>query len=155
MCYKRYRIHSVRWLYIEYPRLCYKIGTSQQVAIRRDIVDIRELIEHNVARSEKKVMHVMLSGSQREGFRLETSDMDFMFWSNHYPVLWNFSQAQFHNTQRDILILCDSTESPPGLTLLWWLPLESATSLLSLTCIRLNGALYISGTKLTFPRTSY
>ena len=58
--------------------LCYKIGTSQQVAISKDIVDIRELMEHNVTRTEKNGMHVMLSGSQREGFRLEISDMDFM-----------------------------------------------------------------------------
>ena len=70
-----------------YMGLCYKIGTSQQVAIRKDIVDIRELMAHNVTRTEKNGMHVMLSGSQREGFRLEISDMDFMCWQNHYPVL--------------------------------------------------------------------
>ena len=44
--------------------LCHKIGTSQQVAIRRDIVDIKELIEHKVDRTEKNVM--MMSGSRRE-----------------------------------------------------------------------------------------
>ena len=71
--------------------LCYKIGTSHQVAIRRDIVDIQELVEHNVARTERSV--TILSGSQREGFRFEDSDMDFMFWPNHYPVLWDFSLA--------------------------------------------------------------
>ena len=117
--------------------LCYKIGTSQQVAIRRDIVDIRELIEHNADRTEKNGMHMMVSGSRREGFRLENSDMDFMFSPNHHPVLWDFSQAQFYNTQRDTLILCDCTESPPGL----WLPLERAARDLSSACIKLNGAL--------------
>ena len=129
-----------------YVGLCLKIGTSQQVAIRRDFVDIRELIEHKIARTEKNETHVMLSGSRREGFRLEDSDMDFMIWPIHFPVLWDFSQAQFYNTQRDILILCDSTDSPPGFTLLW-LPLEMADSELLSACVILNEALYISSAK--------
>ena len=102
-----------------YVWLCFlKIGTSELVAIRRDIVDVIELIEHKIARTEKNEMHLMLSGSRKEGFRLENSDIDFMIWPNHHPVLWDFSQAQFYDTQRDTLILCDSTESPPGFTLL-------------------------------------
>ncbi|XP_078319914.1 uncharacterized protein LOC144621105 [Crassostrea virginica] len=124
--------------------LCYKVGTSQQVAIRRDIIDIKELLEYNVARTGKEVL--MLSGSRREGFRLKTSDIDVMYWSNDHPVLWDFSQAQFYNTRRDTLILCESTESPPGFTLLS-LPLERATCGLLAACIRINGALYISSAK--------
>ena len=77
------------------------------------------------------------------GFRLENSDMDMMFWPNHNPVLWDFSQAQFYDIQRDTLILCDSTDSPPGFTLLW-LPLDRVDCSLLSACVRLNGALYIS-----------
>ena len=129
-----------------YVGLCLKIGTSQLVAIRRETLDVRELIAHEIKRTEKNVMHVMLSGSRREGFRLKNSDMDFMLWPNHSPVLWDFSHAQFYNKQRDTLILCDSSESPPGFTLLW-LPLERADSDLLSTCVILNGALTISSAK--------
>ena len=124
-----------------YVWLCLKKGTPQQVAIRRDIVDIKELIEHKVARTEKNVMR--MNGSRREGFRLKNSDMDMMFWPNHYPVLWDFPQAQFYNPLRDVLILCDISDSPPGYTLLY-LPLEMAACDILSTCIRINGLLYIS-----------
>ena len=42
------------------------------------------------------------------------------------------------------MILCDSSESPPGFTLLW-LPLEEALSRLVISsCVRINGTLCIS-----------
>nr|XP_022339147.1 uncharacterized protein LOC111134433 [Crassostrea virginica]XP_022339156.1 uncharacterized protein LOC111134433 [Crassostrea virginica] len=41
---------------------------------------------------------------------------------------------------------CDSSESPPGFTLLW-LPLEDADTDVLLSCVRINGALYISSEK--------
>lgn len=59
----------------------------------------------------------MDSGSHKEGFRLHGSDVDFMFWLN-YRVIWGFAQSQFYNIQRQKVILCDSSESPPGFTLL-------------------------------------
>ena len=74
-----------------YVGLCLKIGTPQQVAIRRDVVDFTEFLQHKVARANQYVMmksdvvdiielleHTvartdepvgMTSGSQREGFR--------------------------------------------------------------------------------------
>ena len=103
-----------------YVGLCLKIGTPQQVAIRRDVVDITELLEHKITRTDEFVM--MQSGSRREGFRFEDSDIDVMLWPKNHIVLWDFSQATLYNTHRYRLILCDSSESPPGFTLLW-LPL--------------------------------
>ncbi|XP_022342099.2 uncharacterized protein LOC111135913 [Crassostrea virginica] len=130
-----------------YVGLCLKIGTPQQVAIRRDVADIRELMKHKVTRTVDCVM--MISGSKREGFRFKDSDFDVMFWPNNHRVLWDFSQAMLYNTNRYRLILCDSSESPPGFTLLW-LPLEEAGSYyinaLS-SCVRINGALCISSAK--------
>ncbi|XP_078337422.1 uncharacterized protein LOC144626676 [Crassostrea virginica] len=123
-----------------YVGLCVEIGTPQQVAIRRDVWDIKELLDHTVARLDQPVK--MLSGSRREGFRFKDSDVDFMIWPNNYRVLWDFSQA----TQRYNLILCDSSESPPGFTLLW-LPLEQADRLVLSSCVRINGSLYISSAK--------
>ena len=128
-----------------YVGLCLKIGTPQQVAIRRDVIDIRELLENKVRRTVDVVQ--MESGSWREGFRFNDSDVDNMFWPNNHRVLWDFSQATLYNTQRHIkLILCDSSESPPGFTLLW-LPLEKACGLVLSSCFRINGALYISSAK--------
>ena len=126
-----------------YVGLCLKIGTPQQMAIRRDLVDIKELLEHKVTRTYEPVR--MESGSYREGFRFEDSDLDYMIWLNNVRVFWDFSQAMLHNINRQVLILCDISESPPGFTLLW-LPLEERTFLIS-SCVRMNGALYISSAK--------
>nr|XP_022298625.1 uncharacterized protein LOC111107635 [Crassostrea virginica] len=124
-----------------YVGLCLKIGTPQQVAIRREVVDIRELLEHKVISNDYLVR--MVSGSRREGFRFTDSDQDSMYWSNYNQVLWDFSQSTLYNTHRYTLILCDSSESPPGFTLLW-LPLERARKRVLSSCVRINGALYIS-----------
>ena len=123
--------------------LCLKIGTPQQVAIRRDVV---ELLIHKVRRTDECVTCRMTSGSHREGFRLEGSDIDYMYWPKNHRVLWDFSQATMYNTQRHILILCDSSESPPGFTLLW-LPMDLAAAVVISACVRMNGAPYISSEK--------
>ena len=104
-----------------YVGLCLKIGTPQQVAIRRDGVDIIDLLSQTVTRSDQGVS--IVSGSRREGFRFKDSDVDYMIWPNNHRVLWDFSQATLYNTNIYKLILCESSESPPGFTLLW-LPLE-------------------------------
>lgn len=106
-------------------------------------MDITEMLKQNAALGNQS--KGMLSGSQREGFRLR-SDIDYMQWPNNHPVIWDFSQSHFYNTQDNALILCDSSESPPGFTLLW-LPLESATGTVSSACVRMNGMLYISSSK--------
>ena len=124
--------------------LCLKIGTPQQVAIRRDVVDVTELLDHKVARTDE--YFIMKSGSDREGFRFEGSDMDFMCWPNDHRVLWDSSQATMYNTQRQILIFCDRSESPPGFTLLR-LPKELAAEAVLSACVRMNVALYISSAK--------
>nr|XP_022340597.1 uncharacterized protein LOC111135131 [Crassostrea virginica] len=124
--------------------LCLKIGTSQQVAIRRDVYDIFELLENKVTRN--KQTFVMISGSRREGFRFQDSDFDCMYWQNDHRVLWNFSQATLYNIHRYKLILCDSSESPPGFTLLW-LPMEEANGVVLSSCVRINGSLCISSAK--------
>eukprot|EP00105_Crassostrea_gigas_P009475 XP_011424439.1 PREDICTED: uncharacterized protein LOC105326238 [Crassostrea gigas] len=127
-----------------YVGICLKIGTQQQVTYRRDIRDIAEMLVNNGVLNKPNT--VMLSGSRREGFRLSGSDMDHMQWPNNHRVIWDFSQCQFYNTQEHALILCDSSESPPGFTLLW-LPLEITNSRVASACVRMNGMLYISSSK--------
>ncbi|XP_052708610.1 uncharacterized protein LOC128183575 [Crassostrea angulata] len=127
-----------------YMGMCLEIGTPQQVASRRDIRDIAEMLMFSEMLNRR--FTVMLSGSRREGFRLSGSDLDYMRWPNNHRVIWDFSQCQFYNTQEHALILCDSSESPPGFTLLW-LPLERANSRVMSACVRMNGMLYISSSK--------
>eukprot|EP00105_Crassostrea_gigas_P003596 XP_011416501.2 PREDICTED: uncharacterized protein LOC105320313 isoform X1 [Crassostrea gigas] len=127
-----------------YVGMCLKMGTPKQVASRRDIVDLREMLEYN--KMMKETSTAMLSGSKREGFRSHESDSDTMIWLNDHRVIWDFSQVQFYNTQEDAVILCDSSESPPGFTLLW-LPLERANSRVISACVRMHGGLYISSSK--------
>nr|XP_022298622.1 uncharacterized protein LOC111107633 [Crassostrea virginica] len=123
-----------------YVGLCLKIGTPQQVAIRRDVEDINELFQHKVSSTDYVL--TMVSGSRREGFRFKDSDHDVMSWPNNHRVLWDFSLSTLYNSHRYTLILCDSSESPPGFTLLW-LPLDRAHRRVLSSCVRINGALYI------------
>ena len=112
------------------------------MAIRRDEVGIRELLLNKVRRPVCKLK----SGSQGEGFRLKDSDLDMMYWLENHRVFWNFSQATLYNTHDHALILCDSSESPPGFTLLR-LPLEEADRRVLSSFVRINGVLYISSAK--------
>ncbi|XP_062616432.1 uncharacterized protein LOC134278116 isoform X2 [Saccostrea cucullata] len=98
--------------------LCRQVGTSKLVAMRRDMADIWDKVKNQVTSEDNCTM---LSGSQREGFRLETSDVDFMNWPNNHRVIWELSQSQYYNTHRQTLILCDPSDSPPGFTLLYLL----------------------------------
>ena len=68
-----------------YVGLCLKIGTPQEVAIRRDVIDVKELLEHKVKRTDQYVK--MLSGSHREGFRFKDSDRHGMLWPNDHRVI--------------------------------------------------------------------
>nr|XP_034325940.1 uncharacterized protein LOC117689299 [Crassostrea gigas] len=124
-----------------YVGMCIKIGTPQQVASRRDIMDIRELLGN-----QPDLGRLMISGSVREGFRLHDSDLDMMCWLTNQRVIWDFSQSEYYNIHRRTLILCDSSESPAGFTLLW-LPLERADNIVLSSCVRINGGLYISSSK--------
>jgi hypothetical protein len=63
--------------------LCHIVGTSQQVAMRRDVVYIYEMVGNKGRTSNVNI--VMWSGSDREGFRMKGSDLDAMFWYNNHP----------------------------------------------------------------------
>nr|XP_011448995.2 uncharacterized protein LOC105343365 [Crassostrea gigas] len=126
-----------------YVWMCRGIGTPQEVASRRDIVDIRELLSNQL---DRVGWRLMTSGSRREGFRLNGSDIDTMIWPTNIQVIWDFSQSEFYNTHRQTLILCDNSESPAGFTLLW-LPLERAAQIVVSSFVEMNGELYISSSK--------
>ncbi|XP_062583312.1 uncharacterized protein LOC134245065 [Saccostrea cucullata] len=129
-----------------FVELCDKLGTSQQVAIRRDVVDISEVVENQVTTIDQ--VSRMMSGSQREGFRLEGSDIDVMYWPNNHRVIWNLSQSQYYNTHRQTMIFCDCSDSPPGFTLLYLLS-PGRYKEIQRACFRMNNINYISSSEYT------
>lgn len=96
--------------------MCKIVGTSLEVAIRRELQDIREMFERRIQSTNVGIE--MLSGSRRKGFRLTGSDMDLMCWPDDYRVIMDRSQSENYNTTKTIFILSDISGSPPGYTLL-------------------------------------
>jgi hypothetical protein len=80
--------------------------------MRRDVVDIMEMVMNKGATSKQSI--VMDSGSYREGFRMKGSDRDAMFWYNDHSVIWNLSQIEYYNVLSHSLILSVSSDCPPG-----------------------------------------
>ncbi|XP_052686027.1 uncharacterized protein LOC128165470 [Crassostrea angulata] len=121
--------------------LCEIVGTSQQVALRRETWDIREMVDRRVTPNDGIIP--MMSGSMREGFRLKGSDVDIMFWFNDHRVILDMSQSEYYNTANTTLILSDSSGSPPGFTLLQLLAPSRYREVQS-ALVRMNGIVYIS-----------
>lgn len=89
------------------------------MAIRRETTDIEEMVLRELARrTDFTDFYVMLSGSRKEGFRLEGSDTDVMIWPTFFKVIGELSLFQFYRTPDTTLFLSDCTKSPPGFTLL-------------------------------------
>lgn len=96
-----------------YVGLCQKVGTPSEVRIRRELVDTGRDVLRNTG-----IMYghdQMVSGSYREGFRLESSDIDIMSWPTTHKVICDLSQISFTNPQHTI-ILMESDDLPPGYT---------------------------------------
>lgn len=103
-----------------FRELCLIVGTSQQVAIRRETNAIEEVLMTKIGVNGKSMI---LSGSRREGFRLKGSDFDVMIWLNEFRVVTDVSQSVYYDPfnydpLNTVLLLTDSSESPPGFTLL-------------------------------------
>ena len=103
-------------------------------------MDISEMMERRVADND---VIEMSSGSRREGFRLEGSDVDYMYWPNDHRVIFDMSQSEHYYTENKTLILLDSSESPPGFTLLELLTPTTDREVQS-ACVPMNDRLYIS-----------
>nr|XP_022305591.1 LOW QUALITY PROTEIN: uncharacterized protein LOC111112405 [Crassostrea virginica] len=124
-----------------FVRLCQIVGTSVQVAFRRETKGIREMVDRPVADNDDVIE--MQSGSIAEGFRLEGSDIDYMYWPNNYRVIGDMSQSEHYYTENKTLILSDSSESPPGFTLLELLTPTTNRQVQS-ACVPMKDRLYIS-----------
>ncbi|XP_062614232.1 uncharacterized protein LOC134275966 [Saccostrea cucullata] len=124
--------------------LCDKLGTSQLVAMKRDVVDMMDMLDNQVRTNDEN--SVIWSGSHKEGFRLEGSDIDYMSWPNNYRVIWELSQSQYYNTHRLTLILSDCSDSPPGFTLLYLLS-PSMDRQVQRACVIMNNRHLISSSE--------
>uniref|UniRef100_K1R8P9 Uncharacterized protein C3orf59 n=1 Tax=Magallana gigas TaxID=29159 RepID=K1R8P9_MAGGI len=121
--------------------LCDKLGTSQELIIRRETTDIRDMLKRQANR--KYQFSGRMSGSRKEGFRLKGSDVDIMIHSTYHRVIMDMSQSEYYNTANTALILSDSSESPPGFTLLQLLTPTTLREVQS-ACVRKNERVCIS-----------
>ncbi|XP_061192575.1 uncharacterized protein LOC133200794 [Saccostrea echinata] len=125
--------------------LCYKVGSSKQVIMRRELKDFQDMMINQVKKTREEDMEIT-SGSYREGFRLQGSDVDIMIWPIDLTVIWDLHQAQKYDLSRKTLILCDCSDSPPGFALLELLT-PTDREYLQNASMRINDRVYISSSK--------
>lgn len=108
------------WLY---NGLCESVGLPQTIANRREIMDTHEAL---FGPNPRKILSSLgiISGSRREGFRFDNSDMDVMACLQNFKVVWN--DSQFSNCSEHIMF--DGTESSPGYGLLQTTPSQDKES---------------------------
>lgn len=126
-----------------YVGLCREVGTPSEVRIRRDADDIMEVVKRPV--NVMKGLQRMISGSHREGFRLNTSDVDVMFWLPHHEVICDLSQISLYRIPRHTVILMEWEDLPPGFTRLK-LMTDSSDYRVKSSCVIRSGEQYISST---------
>lgn len=56
----------------------------------------------------------MISGSYRDGFRFESSDLDMMLWYTNNKVICEMSQFMGFYASDENIILMEYLENPPG-----------------------------------------
>ncbi|XP_056002504.1 uncharacterized protein LOC125663373 [Ostrea edulis] len=124
-----------------YVGMCREVGTPSEVRIRRDVVDTGEEVCRpvNILRG----VQIMRSGSDREGFRLKTSDIDEMFWSQDHKVICDLSQISLYRIPQHTVILMEWEDLPPGFTRLKLLTDSYDADVIS-SCVNRNGEQYIS-----------
>ncbi|XP_062616000.1 uncharacterized protein LOC134277694 [Saccostrea cucullata] len=129
-------------LYVGLSR--FEIGTPSKVAIRRDVRDVEDLLHRKPKKRKNKCpVRLMLSGSHREGFRLNSSDMDYMSWVDCFKVINNLCQLRDYNPSIHHIMLMEDTDISPGFVRLQLLTPPRLNSLRFLI-ITLNDRFYIS-----------
>ncbi|XP_062595561.1 uncharacterized protein LOC134256899 [Saccostrea cucullata] len=129
-----------------YVGLCLKIGSPTEVRIRRVVMDTDEVVNKpfNIMKGVKG-LDIMRSGSRREGFRLITSDHDFMFWPLDHNVICDLSQISLYRIPQHTVILMECDDLPPGFTRLNLMSPSNDEEVRS-SCVEINNKVYISST---------
>ena len=121
--------------------MCRYVGSPTEVRIRREVKDIEEVMKKPVM--IMRGFDRMQSGSRREGFRLQTSDMDSMLWLPDHKVICDLSQISLYRIPQHTVILMECEDLPPGFTRLK-LMTPSGNQNVNSSLIASNNEIYIS-----------
>ena len=97
-----------------YTGMCAEVGLPTEVQIRREVDDIKEVLHKSI--SLDRHTHRMKSGSDREGFRFESSDIDHMSWFLDHKLICDLSQIHLYRVPQHTVILMEWEDLPPGFT---------------------------------------
>ncbi|XP_062593279.1 uncharacterized protein LOC134254771 [Saccostrea cucullata] len=136
--------HIPRLSEVLYVGLCRKIGTPTEVSFRRDVMDIEEM----VGKPKDMLLRLLsipysYSGSFREGFRLDSSDLDVMLWDQNHKMISKVSQAKIYNASKHTIILVEDSDTPPGFVRLQLLT-ETRDCFIRQTRVSFNDKFYLS-----------
>eukprot|EP00105_Crassostrea_gigas_P036483 XP_019920631.1 PREDICTED: uncharacterized protein LOC109617970 [Crassostrea gigas] len=124
-----------------YAGLCRYIGTPTDVTVRREVMDMAEMIRTPVEIDYG--VRKMKSGSYRECFRFKSSDLDTMFWITNHKVITDPSQSSVYDLSKHSIILMEDIETSPGFVRLQLLTSPRDTSIES-SVVPYNDGMYIS-----------
>uniref|UniRef100_K1RQR1 Uncharacterized protein n=1 Tax=Magallana gigas TaxID=29159 RepID=K1RQR1_MAGGI len=124
-----------------YVGLCSYIGTPTEVAVRREMSDMAEMIMKPVHRHKGVIQ--MESGSHKEGFRFKSSDMDIMFWDTNHKVMTDLSQSSVFDLSKHSIILMEDSDTPPGFVRLQVLTSQRRSEI-EFSVVPYNDGMYIS-----------
>lgn len=105
-------IHIPRFSEAVYTGMCAEAGLPTEVQIRREVDDIEEVLQKSA--SFLGLLDGMKSGSDREGFRFKSSDIDHMAWLRDHKLICDLSQITLYRTTQHTVILMEWEDLPPG-----------------------------------------
>ena len=124
--------------------LCIEIGTPSKVRIRREVGEIKDAVNNLLWAS--KGVESMTNGSEREGIRQATSDMDIMIMIPNHKVICNVYQISLYQTRRQTIILMECEDAPPGYSRLR-LMTPSVDKRVIFSLILINDGMYVSSSR--------
>ncbi|XP_061188678.1 uncharacterized protein LOC133196841 [Saccostrea echinata] len=133
--------HLKRFSDAVYEGMCFIAGTPNEVAIRRDVEDVHDVVLKPL--QERRQIRTIKSGSYKEGFRFRGSDIDQMFWMTNHRLIWNLEEAGDFNSSSDTFILLNWNPDRLGFV---FLELLSPTfdSYVGQSIFNINDKLFIS-----------
>lgn len=124
-----------------YEGMCFTTGTPNEVAIRRDVEEIHDLVLEPLQKWRQ--IRTIKSGSYKEGFRFRGSDIDQMFWVTTHRLIWSLDEAHDFNSSTDTFVLLDWDSQRPGLVFLQLLT-PTQDSYVSKSIFKMDDNLYVS-----------
>nr|XP_022286728.1 uncharacterized protein LOC111099655 isoform X1 [Crassostrea virginica]XP_022286729.1 uncharacterized protein LOC111099655 isoform X1 [Crassostrea virginica] len=124
-----------------YVGMCRYVGSPTELRIRREVADTVEVVMRPVCILSG--LDRMKSGSHREGFRLQTSDFDYMLWLSDHKVICDLSQINLCRIPQHTVILMECEDLPPGFTRLK-LMTPSGNQKVKSSCVTINNEIFIS-----------